>query len=1115
VARKVAIHARHTRGTWRFRCTKQPRLGFGSTTVVAPSDWPSATGLVGDAVSPLRQLLDQEDVSVEGDELIVPESIIASLEIAPEELPDIDLPPICPFRLRISSAKPITDTSGTISLTWIGVDHHPVPAVSRTGTLLTTGGKRFLLREPLYSLVNAIEATNAAPDMYERMRRFAEVRRHLIDVGSDADGSQNLMNMIIYQVTGLRIDSRLGSNGYEFHPVLLGDLPTENEEDVPQRIPLLDRTEHERFLAEMQEAQSRGLEEARSSYVLTPRQPSGTPQTQQIYVVLDPGVKAALKVVRDVSKRDAEARKAFFEDKFRYLLPALREAGSDGSVVEFSDRVLGIFEWPGGTKLGGGDGDNEWFPDSNATTFIIKDARGQEILIPADRAEETVAKIRDAFAAGKSTVTIEGHEYQLDDGVLEEVARIPITVRPTPSSADDEPAAKPRYWYLKPQGNIEELSYIEKLADGRGEWMFTELGLRRQPHSHQLAGISWLQHGYLVGMRGILLADDMGAGKTFQVIAFLKWMKNRLSQKRTAESDPLFMIVAPKTLLGNWLEEVEKNLGKDGLGKAAHVYGNGLREFRKVTKRRDIDAGEETLDREKLKQYDWVLTTYETLRDYQISFAKMNFEVISFDEAQKIKESGSMVTEAARAQKAAALRIMMTGTPVENGLMDLWTLLDVAWPGRLGMSATEFRRRYIINQEANLDELRKVLSEPTNDNGIRVPALMLRRMKDEILSLPKKEFEQIRETMPTVQADAYARAITIGRSMGGALHALQAIRNISLHPNLQTRVDYSDPKSIEAFIGMSARMKAAFQALDQIRSLNQRALLFVDLYRAQDILAEIIMRRYRLDFRPRVINGQTAQEARDSIRKGFEKRKGFEVLLLAPKAAGFGLNLVSANHVIHLNRWWNPAVEDQCTDRVYRLGQKLDVKVWFPIAVHPEYGEQSYDVVLNNLLENKRKTSRDVIVSVGFDAKDVAKFHDNIFGRGSGLDQDLADMDWKSFEEWTMRQLRDAGFIVDRTPSSGDAGADAILRIRNDMSRGAIIQVKHRQKGRVGIVSERDVEDVLRAKQRYSGFRDVACALVTNGSVEPRGTKVAENRGITIIDHSNIDRLVDILKSVI
>ena len=171
-----------------------------------------------------------------------------------------------------------------------------------------------------------------------------------------------------------------------------------------------------------------------------------------------------------------------------------------------------------------------------------------------------------------------------------------------------------------------------------------------------MEGIEWLQRGYASGMRGMLIADDMGLGKTFQVLAFLRWLNLELRAEGQASTGPKVLIVAPKTLLGNWLEEVELHLPEDGLGKPALMFGENLKTYRKE-KGRDILVGRDVLDREKIQHFDWVLTTYETLRDYQISFAAIGFEVIVFDEAQKVKESGAMVTEAARSQKAASLRI--------------------------------------------------------------------------------------------------------------------------------------------------------------------------------------------------------------------------------------------------------------------------------------------------------------------------------------------------------------------------------------------------------------------------------------------------------------------------
>ncbi len=600
MARKYTISATHHDGAWRFRCTKAPTFGLGSGTTVPPDIWKTATGEEAEAVRLLCGLLDREGVQTTDEELVAPEGIIASWEITAGELADIGLPPVCPFRLNISSARPITDLSGQIQLSWLGADYLAVPGVTRSGTWVKTGNKQFLLRDPLRNLADAVETTNAAQDVDERMRRFAEVRRLLMDMTNEVVAPDNLKNMIIYQATALKIETDIGPDGYVFFPELLGDIPPDTEDEEPRRVALLNRTERQRFQLRLDKAHADGLEEARPSYVLT----------SNTYVVLDPGVRAALKVVRQVSRSDRQTRQAFFNDKYSFLLPALREAGSDGSVVEFSDRVLGVFRWEGGRNLGGGDRGQEWFPDADATTYVVRDARGEEIHIPREKADERVRQIREAFAAGQATISIEGQEYHLNESVLDELARIPTLERPTSGPNAVQPEER-RYWFVKPRGNVDELTHIEGRADIRGRDLPAEIGLLNQPQKHQSEGISWMQQGYLVGMRGILLADDMGLGKTFQVLAFLKWLRLR-KKDRSPGNDPLFMVVAPKTLLGNWIEEVDIHLGRDGIGRPALVYGGHLKGFRKQGARRDIETGEETLDRKRLKTFDWVLTTYET-----------------------------------------------------------------------------------------------------------------------------------------------------------------------------------------------------------------------------------------------------------------------------------------------------------------------------------------------------------------------------------------------------------------------------------------------------------------------------------------------------------------------
>ena len=190
---------------------------------------------------------------------------------------------------------------------------------------------------------------------------------------------------------------------------------------------------------------------------------------------------------------------------------------------------------------------------------------------------------------------------------------------------------------------------------------------------------------------------------------------------------------------------------------------------------------------------------------------------------------------------------------------------------------------------------------------------------------------------------------------------MQAIRAISLHPEPE-RVGADD-----AFIAASARLELCFAALDRIALSGERALLFLDDLALQARLGGIIQRRYRLPQAPMVINGGVSGPARQTRVNRFQSSpEGFDVMILSPKAGGVGLTLTRANHVIHLSRWWNPAVEDQCTGRVLRIGQTRPVAVHLPLAVLPDEsrsdGRRSFDQNLHALLDRKRTLSRDTLM---------------------------------------------------------------------------------------------------------------------------------------------------------
>jgi SNF2 family DNA or RNA helicase len=154
-----------------------------------------------------------------------------------------------------------------------------------------------------------------------------------------------------------------------------------------------------------------------------------------------------------------------------------------------------------------------------------------------------------------------------------------------------------------------------------------------------------------------------------------------------------------------------------------------------------------------------------------------------------------------------------------------------------------------------------------------------------------------------------------------------------------------------------------FSILDEIHARREQLLIFLESLDLQDHLALIIKNRYGLKRRPMQIDGEIAGEKRQSIVDEFQSNKReFDAMILSPRAGGVGLTLTSANHVIHLSRWWNAAVEDQCTDRVYRIGQSQTVRVYYPIAVHPHYGDGSFDILLDKLLAEKRELSKRMLI---------------------------------------------------------------------------------------------------------------------------------------------------------
>jgi SNF2 family DNA or RNA helicase len=636
------------------------------------------------------------------------------------------------------------------------------------------------------------------------------------------------------------------------------------------------------------------------------------------YVVVDDALNEALDVVHKQQKAKPEQRKAFVKNPRSYLRKALEDHFEDNVLEalfvetgDYSQRVSEIGLWE--QKI------IPWV-QKQAESWMPHDGSGQSI------GQTPYEKTQNNIVEQNSKIT------------------------------------------LKIEDNLTELHYFKSLKPRKKPKLGTPDSLKTSLKPHQIEGLEWAQQHWCCGSAGALLADDMGLGKTLQSLSFMVWLKERIDAGEI-EKNPI-LIVAPTGLLKNWQEEHERHFNMPGLGHCQPAYGKDLKALR-VNQGREVEQGIPLLDKERLQQADWILATYETLRDYQHSFGALQFCAIIFDEVQKIKTPGTLMTEAAKAMHTEFV-LAMTGTPIENRLADLWCIIDTVCPGYLG-DLKHFSQFYEKDVE-NLRLLKPRLTETKN----KIPSIMLRRMKEEHLTgLPSNQVhllpEKLQPTMPAMQERRYSEVIKETRENmqpGAMLDALHQLRTISLHPVHPMEVKEMD----EDYIQQSARFIKTFELLDDIQQKQEKVLIFLESQHIQRQIMTLIERRYGVH--PMLINGTVSGLKRQARVNEFQSKEGFDVFIISPLAGGVGLTLTAANHVIHLSRWWNPAVEDQCTGRAYRLGQKKVVHVYYPLAIHPEYKEHSFDVRLNTLLENKRRLSHEMLLPPVTQEDDMQALYD-------------------------------------------------------------------------------------------------------------------------------------------
>jgi len=644
----------------------------------------------------------------------------------------------------------------------------------------------------------------------------------------------------------------------------------------------------------------------------------------------------------------------------------------------------------------------DWFNGSNG------DVQPFEKIISAIDSEdvhtELTQKVADAKEKGADVIEFDGQSYDISEADKVEQALATAKNRAVVAIVSND-----EYTEFSRVNDIQTLNIDSQT--------YATDNLKRSPFEHQDEGIKWLLAHYELALKiesqsGALLADDMGLGKTYMTLASIaEWYRRCKSANSTLKP---VLIVAPLSLIENWQAEVEETFYKSPFTEIIVLQARGdLKRFKiagaRAETQQNFGEDQQIEDSDEIRyslkvgsHYDdrldkpgrLVLTTYQTLRDYQFSLSRIHWSVVAFDEAQNLKNPNALATRAAKGLNAD-FKLLATGTPVENTLRDFWCLLDTAVPGLLG-SWQSFRKEYIVPiTQANGQSANEVKLEVGAKLRQQVGSYMLRRTKeDNLRGLPAKRIftgvdDHRNQYMPALSAfmsgqqlQSYNDVISVVQSAATedkrqvVLPSLLKLKLTSIHHDLLAEKSFSHlSHELAKKAEQSCKIQSLLSLLEDIKRRNEKVLIFATSKSVQAFVSTLITQKFKIFVQ--TINGETkavSNKKDEATRKGiidkFQSQPGFDVLIMSPVAAGVGLTVTGANNVIHLERHWNPAKEAQATDRVYRIGQKREVNVYIPIAKHPE--QKSFDEHLNSLLGNKVDLSQAVVASEIVDVDQMA-----------------------------------------------------------------------------------------------------------------------------------------------
>ncbi|MFZ3597831.1 DEAD/DEAH box helicase [Streptomyces sp. BH104] len=543
--------------------------------------------------------------------------------------------------------------------------------------------------------------------------------------------------------------------------------------------------------------------------------------------------------------------------------------------------------------------------------------REMDLLAESHRA---VVRLRDQWVVVDPDLVRKARKREL--GLLEPVDALAVALTGE-AEVDGERVA------AVPEGRLAELR--DRLTRGIDTVEPPE-GLHATLRDYQLRGLAWLDLMTSLGLGGCL-ADDMGLGKTVTLIAL------HLRRARTAPT----LVVCPASLLGNWQREIER-----------FAPGVLVRRFHGVDRAlTGVEGG-------------FVLTTYGTLRTRAAELAGHTWGMVVADEAQHVKNPNSATAKALRTIEARA-RVALTGTPVENDLSELWALLDWTTPGLLGpLKAFRARHARVVEGEVPLQGQGGTNPEAIERLARLIRPFILRRRKSDpgiVPELPPKTESDHPAPLTREQVSLYEAVVResmaqieeaegIGRR-GLIMKLLTSLKQICNHPAQYLKEGQGDG-SRPRLAGRSGKLALLDELLDTIVAEEGAVLVFTQYVSMAKLLATHLTTR---GIPSQLLHGGSTIVERERMVDRFQSGE-VPVFLLSLKAAGTGLNLTRAGHVIHFDRWWNPAVEEQATDRAYRIGQTQ------PVQVHRLITEGTVEDRIAELLATKRALA-DAVLGTG------------------------------------------------------------------------------------------------------------------------------------------------------